>query len=106
MKKSDFRFLSPEIQNMYGQYVQQHQMIESQNAQEIQRAQQGFIPTTGSMAKADLYVTNAEGKVERAQFPAAALEWLRSQLMSQGEVMDSVEGLPQGAQADMAGMLG
>jgi len=104
-KKADYRFLPEEVKNLYSQYIQAHEQIEAQQAMEIQRAQAGFIPTTGSLAKADLYVTNAEGTVERAQFPAASLEWLRNQLLSQGEVMDSVADMPQGAQADMAGMV-
>ena len=104
-KKADFRFLKDEVKQLYAQYLQAHEQIEAEQAMSLQRAQQGFIPTTGSLAKADLYVTTPEGKIERAQFPAASLEWLRTQLQSQGEVMSSGEDMPQGVQADMANML-
>jgi len=105
IKKPDFRFLDPQVQQMYQQYTQQHEEIEAKQAMELQRAQAGFIPTTGAQAKADLYVTNAEGKVERATFPAASLEWLREQLQSQGEVLDPINDMPQGVQAEMAQMM-
>lgn len=105
MKKPDFRFLDDTVKNLYQQYLQTHEQIEAQNMQELQRMQQGIIPASGSIVKADLYVNNDNGKVERAQFPSDALNWLREQLQKQGMVTKPYENMGSGIQADIASMV-
>lgn len=102
IKKADFRFLRPEVQQLFQQYVQAHQEAEQQNIIAIQRAQQGFIPTEGGLVTVDFYVQDAEGKSKRARIPYNAIQWLIEQLNVQGQTLDQLEDMNQGALAQMA----
>jgi hypothetical protein len=88
MKQPDFRFLQPEIQQMFVQYKDQLLGIMSEAKEAEVRAASGFIPDGGALVRADYYITTtgAEGqaKTSRAEFPAASLEWLHQKLLDQG----------------------
>lgn len=104
MRKPDFKYLPPQVQQSYSMKVQLHQQFQSQNMLAIQRAEQGLIPTSGYLAKCDLYVPNADdpNKKERVTLPADAIAWLIKQLEAQQSGMAPLESLPSGAQAQMA----
>jgi hypothetical protein len=106
MAKADFKMLHPFIKQQYQQKVQEHEMIMSQAAQQIQMAESGFIPTSGPLGSADLYVTDPSSpqKVQRAKFPISSLEWLAEKLAQQGAFMGDVQKLSMGAQAELAQM--
>lgn len=103
-RKADFRFLSPEIQQSYASKIQLHQQFEAQNQIALQRARQGLIPTGGYLAKCDLYVPSAAdpNKKERVTLPAESIGWLVQHLQAQQAGLAPVEGMPTGAQAQMA----
>lgn len=105
MKKPDYRFLPPQVQQAYQMYVQQHQQVEAQKAAELQRAQAGFIPATGPMVTVDYYTTDEEGKTKRAKFPFSAVQWLEKQLQTQGTSLSQLESLDQGSQAQIAQLM-
>jgi hypothetical protein len=102
MKKPDFRFLPPQIQQLYQQYVLVHQQAETENQLKIQRAQSGYIPTDGPLVKVDMYVNDAEGDTVRARMPQRALEWLDKQLAAQGTSLAKLMDMNEGAVAQMA----
>ena len=106
VRKADFRFVSPEIQSNYAQKIKMHEEFEKQNQLALQRAEQGFIPTGGPLAKVDLYVkdkTDPTGqKTTRAQLPMQALEWLTNQLEAQGSTQANYAGMNKSVQAEMA----
>lgn len=106
MKKSDFKFLPPQIQKNYQDKVQLHQQMEAANMQAIQRAESGFIPTGGYLVTCDFYVkdpTDTTGeKTRRARLPYQAVEWLIKNMESQGASLESLEQLGSGAQAGIA----
>lgn len=104
--KADFKFLHPHIKQLYVQKIMEHEQIMAQQAQQIQMAQSGFIPTDGPLGSADLYVTDPTSpqKVQRAKFPIRALEWLAEKLAQQGAFMGDVQKLSMGAQAELAQM--
>lgn len=106
MAKADFKFLHPHIKDLYNQKVQEHEQAMAFNAQQIQMAQSGFIPTAGALGSADLYVTDPASpqKVQRAKFPIAALEWLAEKLAQQGAFVGDVKKLGMGNQAELAQM--
>lgn len=109
MRKSDFKFLSPEIQQNYNQAMAMHSQFETQNQMAISRAEQGFIPTDGALIPVDFYVNapDSRGGVKqvKVKVPYAAIDWLLKQLQSQGSMMADMQDFPSGVQATMANNL-
>jgi hypothetical protein len=109
MKMADFRYLSPQIQQNYQMYLQQHQQ-EVQRKQEAILAQKNeYIPTGGAMVAVDMYVPNKEDPTKapkRARVPYQAMEWLVNMLEQQGMSLDKLENMNQGALAEMAQQMG
>lgn len=108
MSQGDYEYLSPVIQHLYEMKLQQHEQIKAQNLQDIQRAEAGFIPTSGYMAKCDLYMGDVDdpAKVKRITLPSDAISWLVKALQNQGTAMQPVRDLPTGAGADISRLLG
>lgn len=93
MKQADFRFLGPQIQQAFEQYKQQHEQMATERIMSIQRAQSGMIPTGGYLAKCDLYMNTPDGKTQRVEIPAQAIEWLIEQLDAQGQPLALLQNL-------------
>jgi hypothetical protein len=109
-KKADFKILSPQIQQNYFQKIQIHTQIDAAQKMQIQRAEQGFIPTSGLLVPCDFYVQDPSDptgvKTRRARFPYDALNWLLNQLQNQGTMMEGFKSMPQSQQAQYAQMMG
>ena len=105
MRQSDFKMLTPEVQQNYQQTLQMFQQIEMQIQQELLRAQSGYIPADGASVRCDLYVQNEEGKTKRAEVPSTALKWLLDKLEEQGSTLGPIEEMNQGVAAEIAQML-
>lgn len=107
MRQADFDFLNPEIQNNYKMKVQLHEKLEAQKQMQLQRAEQGYIPTGGYLVGCDFYVNmpNDPSKTKRIRLPYEALTWLVQHLESQGNSLAELESMNQGAQAQIAGMM-
>jgi len=104
MKQPDFKFLDPQIQQNYQMKVADHERAEADQLQKMREAENEFIPATGPLVKADIYVTNPESpdKTARAKIPMDALRWLIDKLESQGLKLSELDRLQQGAQSDIA----
>jgi hypothetical protein len=104
MKKADFQFLPPQVQQNYAGKVRLHEQFKTQQLLAVQRAQQGLIPTSGGMVKCDLYVPgkNPDSNPQRALIPTDSLRWLLSQIDAQNSGLADVATLPGGVQADVA----
>ena len=99
MKKSDFRFLNPEIQMNYKMKLTQHEMLARQRAQEALAAQNGMIPTGGFLTTVNASAFNPNTqRVERIKLPSNAIQWLVEQLTAQGNLMQDVGELPADSQ--------
>ena len=85
-RKADYRFLAPQIQQMYEQVIQQLIDLDSQEQQAIKDAAQGFIPMSGMAVVCDIYVPdpNNSSKTMRARVPYDSLTWLLKRLEEQG----------------------
>jgi hypothetical protein len=109
MRQADFRFLEPQIQQAYAQRLAAHEQAEAAQVAAIQRAESGFIPTTGYLVSCDFYVQvpNSTGgtKDQRVRLPSDALQWLIKKLEDQGTSMDGLEKMNQGNLAQIAGMV-
>lgn len=106
VRKADFQFLPPQVQNNYNQKISLHQQFEARNQVALQRANQGFIPTGGYLVTCDFYVNDPSdptgGKTRRARFPYQALDWLLKQLESQGQDQQALADMNEGSQAQIA----
>lgn len=108
MRAPDFMFLPPLVQKNYALKVQLHEKLEAQRQMQLQRAQQGYIPTGGYLVGCDFYVNNPDdpNKTRRVRVPYEALQWLINQLQSQGSSLEEMESMNPGAQQQMAQMAG
>lgn len=106
MRQADFRMLDQKIQQNYAQYKSEHEQIMVEQKQEIERAQAGQVPSGGYLVTCDFYVPKKDNPAEtqRARVPYQALEWLIQKLESQGMALDKLEGMQQGALAELARM--
>lgn len=109
MRKADFKFLSPEIQNNYVQKIALHQEFDAKNKMAIQQMEAGFIPMTGALIPVDFYVDvpNSTGgaKQTKVKIPYDALNHLLKMIEAQGTPLNSLADSPQGAQAQVADMV-
>lgn len=106
MKKADFKYLAPNIQQNYQQKISLHQQFEAANKMALQRAEAGFIPSGGYLVSCQFYVTDPSDptglKTRQARVPYQALDWLIKQLESQGQNQQQLSDMNEGAQAQMA----
>lgn len=107
MSKPDFRFVAPQVVQMYQQKVDEHEKVKADQLAAVQRAQSGFIPSGGPLTPVDLYVQDPTSpkKTQRARVPYEALIWILNKLEEQGMSQASMENMSQGAQADIASKL-
>lgn len=107
MSKSDFERMPPQIQMLYEQTVQQHEQLEAQQLQDIQRAQSGFIPSGGYLVACDFYQGDPAkpDKVKRVRIPSESLSWLIDKLGSQGSELSQLELEPKGVLQDLGNMI-
>jgi hypothetical protein len=108
-RKSDFKFLDPQIQQNYRDKIALHQEFDAKEKAAIQRAEAGFIPTDGALITVDFYVNapNSTGgiKQQKAKIPYQAIDWLLKQMEAQGASQASFLSYPQGAQAEISDMI-
>ncbi len=107
MRKPDYKYLAPQIQQAYQGIVQQHEQMEAQKQMQIQQAEQGYIPTGGQLLGCDFFVADpaSPSKTRRARIPSEAIQWLVTHMEAQGQSLEQLEGLNTGAQAQIAGQM-
>jgi hypothetical protein len=105
MNLPDFPLLSPQVQAIYQNYLQQNMQAEDVRQQKIIDAKNEYIPTGGAMVACDMYVPNPNNPQEaakRVRIPYQAMDWLVQALEKQGQSLGKLESMNQGALADMA----
>jgi hypothetical protein len=102
MKQPDFKFLDPQIQQNFERKRQMHMQLDAEQKAAILRAQQGLIPTDGYLVVCDFYVSNDEGKTKRVRLPFSSIKWLIEQLQAQGNTLDDLERMNQGALSELS----
>lgn len=95
--QGDFDYLSPQIQNLYAQRIQQHTQADSQQMAQLKAIEADFIPTGGAMITCDMYIPSPSAtdpnKAARARVPYEALNWLIQRLSDQGSTLGSLEDM-------------
>jgi hypothetical protein len=108
MKKADFKYLDPMVQQNYEQKVQMHLEADAKQQEAILAAKNEQIPTTGPMVGVDLYVENKDDPSKppkRARLPTSSVEWLVHQMEAQGQTMEKLEKYNQDNLAKISEML-
>lgn len=100
MKESSFRYLAPNIQQMFQQRLQSHDQFLTQKAEALQRAEMGLIPSGGALIPVALYM-DANNASKRVRLPHDALEWLYKKLYEQGGLRDELMGQNDGNIIDL-----
>jgi hypothetical protein len=106
-RKADFKFLAPQIQQMYQQIISQLIEMDAEEQRKIQEAAQGFIPMSGMAVVCDIYVPdpNNSSKTMRARVPYDALTWLLKRLEEQGATQNAIMQQQQAVVAQAASMM-
>lgn len=107
MKQPDFKYLRPEIQQLYQQYLQIHEQEIAKKAQAMKDAQNEYIPVGGSMITCSMHVPDPDnpGSTKQVRVPYQALDWLVKTLEKQGASLEKLEDMNSGAQAELAQMI-
>jgi hypothetical protein len=109
MKEPDFQFLPPQVKQAYQQKMQLHQEMDAFQKDQIRRAEQGFIPTSGYLVSCQFYVTDPTDpsgmKTRQARVPSDSMSWLLDKLKVQGSAMATFDGQDQNVQAGQAQIL-
>lgn len=106
-RKADFKFLAPQIQQMYQQVISQLMDMDAEEQRKIQEAAQGFIPQSGMAVVCDIYVPDPSNtsKTMRARVPYDSLTWLLKRLEEQGATQAAILQQQQSVVAQIAGMM-
>jgi hypothetical protein len=93
MSKPDYKFLPPQIQQLYSDTLAQYQDIIAEMEEKIIAAKNEYIPTEGPMVGVDMYVEAEDPTKEpkRARLPSRAVEWLVKTLEQQGASLQKME---------------
>ncbi len=107
MGQPDFNYLDGRIRQNYQKKLAIHEQMKAFQIQQVQRMEQGIIPTGGYLATVDLYVPDPADptKQRRLRIWSNSLNWLLQQLQAQGTALDSIEEMSTGAKADIAGQV-
>ncbi|MCT4641593.1 MAG: hypothetical protein N4A33_04795 [Bacteriovoracaceae bacterium] len=96
-RRPDFKFLEPQVQQMYGYWIEQLELMQAQKAQQLKVMQSQMIPTSGGNVPIPIYqdVPNSTGgfKSERIKVPHDALVDLVKKLQSQGATLETMNEL-------------
>lgn len=107
MREPDFEMMSPDIKQNYAANVHIRQQIEAEQIKQLQAMESEMIPTTGYLVVCDLYVPKPSDptKTQRVQIPSSSLTWLIDKLKLQGNSLDQLHAMNQGALTQMVDML-
>lgn len=103
MKKSDFRFLDPQIQQSYAQKLQQHEIVYAEQKRALEQQTMGMVPMGGFLTTVNTSWFNpATNRVERVKIPSEAISWLMQKLQNQGQFAEDLGELPLQSQANIS----
>jgi hypothetical protein len=107
MRKPDFRFLDPQVQQLYEQRIQEYLKMQAQQQEKLLAEQADYIPMDGPSVKCDMYVNDQNDPTkpaQRAMFPQNALSWLKTRLEAQGSSFQMLEQLSPQMMAELSMM--
>ena len=108
IKKADFKFLHPQIQQTYTESRKQYEELFAEQEQKKKQAMNEYIPQDGPMIACDMYVENKKDPSKapkRARLPQMALNWLVEQLESQVGSLESLDKMNGASRSNVADLL-
>jgi hypothetical protein len=107
MKEPDFRYLDPQVQQLYQAKRAQHRQLEAEKQQKLIDLKNEYVPVDGPLIACDMYVPNPDPKKapKRARIPQRALDWLLKTMNAQGASLERVEKMNLGQISDAQRML-
>lgn len=104
MSKPDFQNMHPHIKSLYDAKIAEHEQASAVEAQKLQAAEAGFIPSGGVLIPVDVYVQDPSSptKTQRARVPMEAVMWLMDRLKEQGQSQEQIKSLNPGVTAEMS----
>ncbi len=107
MNQEDYNQLPPQVHQLYDMKLEMHEKLIVQQAQELQAAQAGFIPSGGYLVKMDYYITGGKDgtSTKRVSVPSESIAWLLDKLQKQGNQMSELVDVGGGPSSDMARMM-
>lgn len=106
-KERDFKYLAPQVQQLYAQYEEYHQQKLAAEAAALKAAQSEYLPTGGAMIACDMYVPDSDPNKapKRVRVPYQALDWLVKTLEKQGMGLEAMEKMNQAQMAQVSQQL-
>jgi len=108
MRKPDYEYLDPMIQQAYDERVQIYEQMIAENEQKVMAMKNEYIPSDGPLSTVDIYIEDENDPTKpakRAKLPQKALEWLIDTLEVQGNSQDRLESLHASTLAELAGQM-
>lgn len=107
MKKSDFRFLPPNVQQNYQKKLIAHEEFYKRQLVAIEQSKMGAVPQGGFLTTVNASWFNpATARTERIKVPSEAIEWLVQKLQTQGAFAQELGTLPEQSQAEIGSVAG
>jgi len=108
MRRPDFKYLDPMVQQVYGAVVEQYQQMEAMLEQKAMALKNEYIPADGPLVTVDTYVSDPEDPskpAKRVKLPQRAIEWLIQTLSAQGNSLERLESLNSRQMAEIGQMM-
>jgi hypothetical protein len=108
MKQADFNTLNPQIKQLYDQYLAIHEDETARKQEAKQRAEDGFIPTGGSLITVSMHIPDPSSNsgTRQVRLPYESISWLLKELETQGATQQDLENMNDGVVADMMSRMG
>lgn len=105
-KQPDFQFKDPQIKQLYDMKIKEHETAIAQEAQALQMAESGFIPTTGFQVACDFYVPDPNNPMssKRVRLPSDSIQWVLKKIEEQGTSLEGIKNLPGQAISEISTM--
>lgn len=91
MRKQDFKYLHPQIQQGFVQLMQLHEQEATKKLEIRKQAESSFIPTGGAMITCSMRVPDGNGKTRQVRIPYEALMDLIKKLETQGSSQEAFD---------------
>ncbi|WP_417353615.1 DUF1720 domain-containing protein [Flavobacterium alkalisoli] len=109
MREASFKYLSPEVQQLYQRRVSEHQNVSADLIRKQKQLEQSFIPSGGALIGCDLKVTHftksGDPVPKRMTLPSEAVEWLYQVLEKQGSLQQQLTETYNGYEGNLGNVI-
>lgn len=108
MKQADFQMLDQQIRQLYDEYLAIHEQEVQRKEDARQAAEDGFIPTGGSLITVSMHIPDpsSQSGTRQVRLPYESVSWLLKKLETQGATQQDLQNMNDGVVADMMSKMG